>query len=666
MTLRNGDSGLQKLPATIPFSPDLMQTKRLDIQGLRAIAAFAVVVFHATHLLPGGFLGVDIFLVISGFIVTQLARAEIATKGQFSFANFVWRRLVRVVPPMAVVVLATLTLFLVVDTPSHLIRSLPLAGIAALTATINIYFVWLATDYFQTFQSNPLLHLWSLAVEIHFYLLFAVILKLTLMFRYRLSASAGVAAAAGLTAALTGVSLVAALTIGLWHRSAGITLPEVFSFFTLPVRLWEFGFGILANLAQKPVSRWRANAFAIDLLQIGSLLLLFAGLRFGSNAWLVPGYQAIAPCFATALLIATGERGMVGRALSWPLLTYFGDRSYSIYLWQGPLIGFAAILFATPLAIVLAATVSILVSIFSYRKVETMFRDPGRGLASARAAKMSFSSAWLGAILACIAFYLAVPMIIGRLEAPAPLRATFLDQKCERQRGTLGLAPCVYGPGSAPKVLLAGDSHAGAISQAVIYAAARAGWQAHIATASACSVPEYPEDVSFRPSCDGYTANILSYAHQQQVDLVIVMQFSEYYVDDLRIGLDRWRRDLSQFVSSLAQSQIHVLVISNNLRLPLAVGRPFWANSWRADLSDEIIARQALDEAERSAASSSLNGRYLPTRDYLCDRSKCPVFENGAWQYTDTDHLSYRGAEALIDPIEKEIRRIEPRPFGGK
>ncbi len=89
------------------------------------------------------------------------------------------------------------------------------------------------------------------------------------------------------------------------------------------------------------------------------------------------------------------------------------------------------------------------------------------------------------------------------------------------------------------------------------------------------------------------------------------------------------------------------------------------ANSWRADLSDEIIGRQALDEAERSAASST-HGRYLPTRDYLCDRSKCPVFENGAWQYTDTDHLSYRGAEALIDPIEKEIRRIEPRPFGGK
>jgi hypothetical protein len=329
------------------------------------------------------------------------------------------------------------------------------------------------------------------------------------------------------------------------------------------------------------------------------------------------------------------------------------------------LIGLAAILFATPIAINLAAIASILFSMVSYRTIESMFRDSRRGLTLARV-RVSFPSAWLGAILACVAFYLAIPVTVGRFAAPAPLRATFLDQKCDRQRGALGLSPCIYGQDGAPKVMLVGDSHAGAISQAVIDAAMRAGWQAHIATASACAVPEYPEGVAFRPSCAGYTSTVVSYAHQQQVDLVIVQQFSEYYVDDLRIGLDRWKTGLSQFVSSLEQSEIRVLVIGNNLRLPLAVGRPVWANSWRADLSDEIHRRRQLDDVERSAATSSPNGRYLMAKDHLCDGSRCPVFDNGAWQYTDTDHLSYKGAEPLIDPIEAEIRMIKPRPRDGK
>jgi peptidoglycan/LPS O-acetylase OafA/YrhL len=641
-----------------------VQTRRDDIQGLRAIAAFAVVIFHTSHLLPGGFLGVDIFFVISGFIVTQLARTEIAAKGRFSISNFVRRRLVRVVPPMAVVVLATLTIFLLVDTPSYMIRSLPLTGIGSLTSVINVYFVWSATDYFQTFQSNPLLHLWSLAVEIHFYLLFAVILKLALTATPRFPSGKGLVAATLLAAGLTAISLTAALTIWLWSGAIGISLPDVFSFFTLPTRIWEFGFGILANLAQSPIGRWKAKALAIHSLQIVSVLLIFAGFKFGSNVWLVPGYQAVAPCFGTALLIATGTRGVVCRALSRPWLTYFGDRSYSIYLWQGPLIGFAAILFATPLSIALAAAGSIAVAIVSYRIVEPMFRNQKRRFDLA--IRVPFGAAWLGAILVCLALYFIVPATVGRLEAAAPLRATFLDTNCARQRGTLGIAPCVYGENGAPKILLIGDSHAGAISQAVIDAARRVGWQAHIATASACSVPEYPEDVAYRPSCAGYTANVLSYAREQQVELVILQQFSEYYVTDLRIGLNRWKEGLSEFVSQLAESQIHTLVIGNNLQLPLISGRPFWTKFWALDLSSEIRDRRTLDDVERLAATVRPSGRYLLSRDYLCRLSQCPVFEGGAWQYTDADHLSYKGAQRLIDPIERELRAIAPPSMGGQ
>jgi peptidoglycan/LPS O-acetylase OafA/YrhL len=630
--------------------------KRRDIQGLRAIAALAVVVFHASDLLPGGFLGVDVFFVISGFLVAHIAGSEIAATGGFRPLNFIDRRLRRVIPPMTVVVLVTLAVGLMIDTPARMIEKLPTVGISALMSVVNIYFLHNATDYFQSFQSSPLLHLWSLSVEVQFYILFASVVAAATWARSRLSKSWGTRTAAILVGAVTAFSLISALTIGSWHKAAGITLPETFSFFMLPTRLWEFGFGILACLAEQPLRRWIDNTLVIVLLQAAALVALLFGLKVGSDAWLVPGYQALAPCLGAALLIATGERGVVARLLASPMPTYFGDRSYSIYLWQGPLISFAAILFATPRAIALAALSAILVAVATYSTIEVMFRYPNReanGVAPRHSVK--FAAAFAAATLVCTSVYYLVPITVARLQAPAPLRATFLDAKCDRQSGSIGIKPCVYGPPEAPKVLLIGDSHAGAISQALIDAALRTGWQAHVATASACSVPEYPEDVAFRSSCSGYSANVLAYARKIGARFVVVQQFSEYYVYNLRIGLERWKQGLTRFQSDLRSAGISTLVINDNPRFPLAVGRPLWAETWQIDQSEAMSRRAALDKNERAATTSIPGNRFIRSIDYLCRGAVCPVFDRGAWLYTDADHLSDRGAEPLSVAIEKVL-----------
>lgn len=636
-----------------------MNNHRLDIQGLRAIAVFAVVVFHASDLLPGGFLGVDVFFVISGFIIAQLAIVEIKTTGCFSPSNFLQRRLRRLLPTMAIVVLVTLSFGMMVDTPSRMTESLPTAALAALTALINFYFLWGATDYFQTFHSNPLLHLWSLAVEMQFYFLLALTLPIAL--RVWRTLGLGMRSAIWVLAALTLTLLVCSLTIDLWYRHAGISLPRLFSFFMLPTRLWEFGFGIVGATLQGRFVGRVSRSIAVDALQGGCALAVVIAFKCGSELWNVPGFQAVGPCIAVMILILTGELGFVGRALCWRGMTFFGDRSYSIYLWQGPLIVFASMLYATPLASRLAALGSILLSILTYELVEKKFRSAGTEASGRRTGRIGSVRLYVCVMAACATADAIIGPWTSHFAAQAPMRATTLDRLCQRQRGIPGIKPCVYGAAGRPKVVLTGDSHAGALSQAVIDAAERAGWQTHVATASACAIPQYPEIIAYRASCAGFAHNILSYVRAQKADLVIINQFSQFYVSDLRIGETRWRDGLAAFVTSLADAHIPVLIIADSPRLPLVMGRPLWRFNWSIDLTSSMNARQELARNEREAASTVKGGRYLATSNLFCDGSNCPVFENGAWLYTDADHLSIHGAERLRKPLTDELLRIKSR-----
>lgn len=628
--------------------------KRQDIQGLRAVAALAVVFFHATPLLPGGFLGVDVFFVISGFIISQIVSMEIAERQHFSAISFILRRLRRVLPPMAIVVLATIVIGSLIDTPTHTARTLPITGFAALTGWVNLFFLSEAADYFQSFPTNPLLHLWSLAVEIQFYALLAFTMQLG--FGIGFLRRGGKSLVVTIVGAVTVLSFAAALSIKMWGPLLGLTVPGMASFFLFPTRLWEFGIGILAQSASEShQTRWKLGRRLQFFQVLGALLIVF-GMQLGSDTRLVPGYQAMAPCVGAALIMMIGENGVVGRLLGSSAMTFLGDRSYSIYLWQGPFIVFASILFSPPFGGALGALVSVLIAVALFRPVEFMFRMTQKGTKQRGGGALSFGFAYGGAVALCLAAGPLFGSVLTRLQAPLPLRATELDKSCMRQRGTLGIAPCVYGKAGSPRVMLLGDSHAGAISQAVVDAALRTGWEAHVATASACAVPEYNEDISYRSSCSGYSADVLKYARAERVRLVILQQFSSFYVHELGIGLARWKEGLKRFVSAMAHSGIEVVIVGDNLGLPIAVGRPLWADRWDLDLRHAISERSEIEEIEASIAEEVPGVHYLRARDYLCQGSKCPVYGKGAWLYTDTDHLSYKGAERLAAPIERELR----------
>lgn len=343
---------------------------RPDIDGLRAIAVLAVVFYHAGLGCPGGYVGVDVFFVISGYLITSLILRELH-QGTFSLAAFWERRIRRIFPASAVCVLVTLVAGFFLLLPDDL-ETLGKSAIAQTLLVANFYF-WRTTNYFGgANEEKPLLHTWSLAVEEQFYLFFPLLLLL--LFRFPGFRRPG---------RLIGLMLAGAaisLALAMW----GVTHQPFATFFLLPTRVWELLCGaIIAALpaAAVPRSRW--------LREGGSWLGLAAIL---APVWLYheqtqfPGLAALPPCAGTALLIWANGRNpadpapaltLPARILSLRAVVFIGLISYSLYLWHWPVIAFSKYLGDPHLAGSHAwflVGLSLVFALGSWRYVETPFR----------------------------------------------------------------------------------------------------------------------------------------------------------------------------------------------------------------------------------------------------------------------------------------------------
>jgi peptidoglycan/LPS O-acetylase OafA/YrhL len=329
---------------------------RPDIDGLRAVAVLAVVFFHAK--LPGfsgGFIGVDVFFVISGYLITGLI-ADDCRNGRFTFANFYFRRIRRIVPALVCVYAACTLLAALLMLPSDMAefgRSLRSSAMF-----VSNHFFYRLADYFGG-QSDlkPLLHTWSLSIEEQFYLVWPAVFLL--LIRWRNGWLHNVIAAVG------GLSLAASVAMVGYHREA--------AFFLAPFRAWELLLGAwLALLPARPALSPRIAEMCASaglLLILGSTLLLAEGDPF-------PGLLALPPCLGTALLIIAGTQPkptLVTRWLSMRPAVAVGLVSYSLYLWHWPLLAFARYHVDRPLRWSETASLllaSLLLSAATYRWVE--------------------------------------------------------------------------------------------------------------------------------------------------------------------------------------------------------------------------------------------------------------------------------------------------------
>jgi peptidoglycan/LPS O-acetylase OafA/YrhL len=433
-----------------------MLRHRADITGLRALAVLPVVIFHGkAESLPGGFLGVDIFFVISGFLITSILTREMEQES-FSLLRFYQRRVVRILPALLAMVVLVCAAGCLVLLPREL-SSLAHSAAAAAGFVSNVYF-WRESAYFAgAVLGRPLLHTWSLGVEEQFYILYPLLLLTARrLFPGRLKLLVTLATAA---------SLGACLTIALDHP-----MP---AFYLLPTRAWELGLGAMVALGAFPRLRSTRLARLLPVAAIASMLLAFvlAGEEH-SMRW------AVLPAAATAVLIAYGEKGPTGRLLALPPFTAIGLISYSVYLWHWPLIvvcrigGDAELDAAETVGLVIA---SLALGWISYASVERPFL---RRFRSGPARPVVALGLLASAFVAAAALVLAGAAPLIRPTPPAAARfAAFSDyheslafQSQRRCTFLADAAPAERCPPLDPRrrnVLLLGDSHARHVTRAL-------------------------------------------------------------------------------------------------------------------------------------------------------------------------------------------------------
>jgi peptidoglycan/LPS O-acetylase OafA/YrhL/lysophospholipase L1-like esterase len=336
---------------------------RPEIDGLRAVAVVPVILFHAgIDAFGGGFVGVDVFFVISGYLITSIILAEQAD-GTFSLLSFYERRARRILPALFLVIAASSLMAWLLFFPSDL-EAFSRSVIATALFSSNFLF-WHETGYFDTAaELKPLLHTWSLAVEEQYYILFPLFLMA--MWRAAQSRTA-------LALALLGV---ASLVLAEWGAHEH---PEA-AFFLLPFRLWELALGALAALYLSG----RQPSFGLGLSQLGSgvglVLIIWAVFGFDKNTPF-PGFNALVPTVGAALIILfTTPSTLVGRLLSTRQLVRVGLISYSAYLWHQPLLAFARYKSLTepPVWVVLGiCTLTFGLAYLSWRFVEIPLRRKG-------------------------------------------------------------------------------------------------------------------------------------------------------------------------------------------------------------------------------------------------------------------------------------------------
>lgn len=330
---------------------------RADIEGLRALAVLPVILFHAgVSQLPGGFAGVDIFFVISGFLITSIVAGDL-DRDEFSILEFYKRRISRIFPALFAMIAVAAAMGVMILMPSEL-RDFGKSAAAAASFVSNIYF-WKTAGYFDaSAETKALLHTWSLGVEEQFYIFWPIALATVhRYFHEKLQIFLWSVVAA---------SFLFALLIG-------IDKPQM-SFYLLPMRAWELAMGGLVALRcfpnLKSTTANTASVFGISLI-ICSILLLDETMPF-------PAPWAILPCLGTALLLAYGEKSITAPLLNIKAVRWIGGISYSLYLWHWPLIVYYRIEYGRDLSFadtVILTGLSIAVAAASCKFIERPFQN---------------------------------------------------------------------------------------------------------------------------------------------------------------------------------------------------------------------------------------------------------------------------------------------------
>jgi peptidoglycan/LPS O-acetylase OafA/YrhL len=634
-----------------------MPSYRPDVDGLRAVAVLAVLAFHAfPDFAPGGFAGVDVFFVISGFLITGIILGGLAD-GSFTFAGFYWRRVRRLFPALVLVLAACLALGWLVLLPDEY-RQLG-RHVAAGAGFVSNIVLWREAGYFDTAaELKPLLHLWSLGVEEQYYLVWPVLLVLLrkspqLMF----CAIVGVAAA----------SLAANLWLTYQHPDAAFFLPVG--------RFWELLCGsLLAYLAHHR----RLAGGAVELKAWLGAALLAASAALLDPLRDFPGAWALLPVMGTVLVVWAGPCAWINRrVLAHPAAVLLGLISYPLYLWHWPLLAFARIVHGgePPLALRVAlCALSVLLAWMTYELLEKKVRHAGRWALQRRAVPaLAGSMAALG-----LAGILALQGSLAPQSASLPQVREISSASSDWDHGGKRTIP----GDSGRSVLFFGDSHMQQLWPRVKKVATERAAPVHtilLRSAGGCAPVPGIERKGYR--CASFVEQSLRLAREPHVETVVIaaswlgfVRREDYYRvgDPERVALDLAAPEsewvLQGFQAALAQltaaGKRVVLVLSaprgaaldpksiidrDGLTVRLRTALPAVPRSELAALTGPIDAR-----LRRIAAA--VGASVIDPAEWLCTASLCPAFdESGRPLYRDASHLRASTARERFTAVDPYV-----------
>ncbi len=670
---------------------------RQEIDGLRALAVLPVILFHAGFsVFSGGYVGVDVFFVISGYLITFILLREMAA-GRFSIIDFYERRARRILPALFVVLIVTTILALLLMMPEqlkHYSRNL----LATSLFFPNIRFTF-KTDYFDpAAEQNPLLHMWSLGVEEQFYLVFPLIV--IALWRFGLAKLWWIVAGLGL--------------LSLAYSEWGWRNATYSTFFFTPMRAFELCAGVLIAIAEQRGHFTKTSWWSSSLAILGIVLIGFAVFAFDAQTPF-PSVYAIVPVLGTALIIAFARgKTLAAQVLSWRAFVGIGLISYSAYLWHQPLLAFARVYsFDEPseTLLVTMAVMSLVLAYFTWRYVEQPFRNR-----KASTRKQIFTWSLIG-ILIFVGIGAAGSLTKGFDKAWYYVSSDEIKEIMDYRRGPKpsklchtsfnkyvkpALDNCTIGDDNAPTTaMLWGDSHAEAIVPGVDNMLQRVGVNATQQTHGACPpvLGVYDQAHVNESFCPQYSNEIFELiVTNPQIETIILSARWQGYLESNRFnnteggveppgvvsfvpgtgkkweGSDKKRKELIakqyvEMVNTLLNLGKQVIIIYPVPEVGWhPIERAIKAERRKHPSRGEISTKHEVFKERNKSAYDTLDSllvhpnlhRVIPEKIF-CNtfiKDRCVVQKDGVIYYSDDDHVNHKGAELIAFEIEKILRRI--------
>ncbi|MEP7352007.1 MAG: acyltransferase family protein [Acidobacteriota bacterium] len=632
---------------------------RPDIEGLRAIAILAVVLWHAEVAgIPGGFTGVDIFFVLSGYLITGLLLREYAATSRISLMQFYARRARRLLPAALLMITVTLLVCALVLGPRELFAAGG-SGRAAAVYLSNVWFAQDAADYFaQSGPVSPFVHTWSLAVEEQFYLVWPVMILLCLRFGKSRKALAWV------LAALTLVSFAACFLLSYKN-------PQI-AFYHSPFRAWQFGIGALAVMVpvDGPFFR-RFSSFRAGIGWLGLAGILASVFYLDPKDY--PGWRGLIPTISTALvLVSIPPRLLAARALGW-----LGGLSYSWYLWHWPMLTLVAAVVprlssAGKLAAVGAA---LIVAAATHRLIEDPVRFSkylGARPALTLVMAIAFTAVTFG--IGTAARWFSADLALDARLAPfvnAPLDNARPAPGCYTEASDSRVTTCPSGSVAGVRhIVLFGDSHAMQWFPAIEKVASARNWKLTPITKPGCPSTDARRDASSAEDiCVAWRENAFEWIAANSPDLVII---TNIYPTGEALGshleftpIQVYENSVRSTLFCLTRTGASVMLIRDSphedFDIPNCLARSA-RTGWFLPEACRMTAAKALHsdffEAERRASVGLPKVHLVDLSAEYCPDEYCDVQRGDLVLYRDHQHFTRSYALSLAPLIEPELGRI--------